>query len=236
MAEPQRDADGFVIAAGGVVWRHASDGELHVLVVHRPKYMDWTFPKGKLEPTDADIADCARREVREETGYDVGLGAPLPTTTYRDAKSRPKRVHYWAMPVRGGAFVANPEVDEARWLPVVEARAQLTYEHDRHVLDVFAQSVSVAPLADGSALRHLAFTGHGPLFRSAFGLRSSLVHRSRPEPSPGLLTVPPSADFEGDEQREHNHSPPRDRGRRHCQHRPRRRRLRELFELQQQRD
>jgi 8-oxo-dGTP diphosphatase len=143
MAEPLLDADGVVQAAGGVVWRAAGqDGEpVEVLVVHRPRYLDWSYPKGKREANDADDAACAVREVTEETGYSVELGAELPSTVYRDAKHRPKRVRYWAMRAVGGEFEPNAEVDEVRWLPLAEARALLTYPHDRTVLDALAVAV-----------------------------------------------------------------------------------------------
>jgi len=148
MASPLVDDDGVVLAAGGVVWRSADGGEagspVEVLVVHRPRYLDWSFPKGKREPADLDDAACAVREVAEETGYSTELGAELPSTTYRDAKHRPKRVRYWAMRAVDGAFTPNTEVDEVRWLPAGEARALLTYPHDRAVLDAFSSRASGA--------------------------------------------------------------------------------------------
>ncbi len=151
MASPMVDDDGVVLAAGGVVWRSADGGEpgspVEVLVVHRPRYLDWSFPKGKREPADHDDAACAVREVAEETGYSTELGTELPSTTYRDAKHRPKRVRYWAMRAVDGAFTPNAEVDEVRWLPAGEARALLTYPHDRAVLDAFASRASGAPRA-----------------------------------------------------------------------------------------
>ena len=85
-----------VRAAGGVVWRRATDGEAEILLVHRPKYDDWTFPKGKCDAGEDDET-CARREVEEETGLLCELGAELPSTEYIDPKGRPKVVRYWAM-------------------------------------------------------------------------------------------------------------------------------------------
>jgi 8-oxo-dGTP diphosphatase len=125
-----------VVAAGGVVTRPATSGPggIEVLVVHRPRYDDWTFPKGKLEQGET-LEECAVREVREETGIEVELANPIGTIDYEDRKRRPKRVHYWAMSVIDGAFVANEEVDELRWLTPVEARALLTFAHDAELLD-----------------------------------------------------------------------------------------------------
>jgi 8-oxo-(d)GTP phosphatase len=137
-----RDAEGIVQAAGGVVWRPAGGltdaaadrDAIEVAVVHRPRYLDWTFPKGKLEPSDADSLACAVREVLEETGLTAVPERELPTTTYRDAKHRPKRVRYWAMRFEAGSFEANAEVDELRWLAPEAAAELLTYPHDREVL------------------------------------------------------------------------------------------------------
>ena len=125
-----------VRAAGGVVWRRGADGAVEVLVVHRPKYDDWSFPKGKLDPGETE-EECALREVDEETGLRCELGEELPTTMYVDRKGRPKRVRYWAMTVSGGAFTPNDEVDEIRWLPPAEASRLLTHARDGEVLSAF---------------------------------------------------------------------------------------------------
>jgi 8-oxo-dGTP pyrophosphatase MutT (NUDIX family) len=115
-------------AAGGVVVR---DGQ--VLVVHRPKYDDWSLPKGKLDPGE-DHATAALREVAEETGLRARLVRELPSTSYRDRFGRPKTVRYWLMEVAGGAFTPNPEVDEARWLAPAEAASLLSYQRDRWLI------------------------------------------------------------------------------------------------------
>ena len=127
--------DPEVRAAGGVVWRLDPDDRLEVLLVHRPRYDDWTFPKGKAHSDDVDDEHTARREVAEEAGLECALGRELPSTSYRDNRGRFKVVRYWEMRPLAGAFVPNREVDTVAWLPVQSARIRLTYEHDRVVLD-----------------------------------------------------------------------------------------------------
>lgn len=133
-AEPLSDV---VLAAGGVLWRHAKKGKLEVLLVHRPKYDDWTLPKGKLDDGEG-AEEAARREVEEETGFTVELGEELPSTDYLDRYGRPKNVRYWVMHIKDGDFLPNREVDEVRWLSVEAAKRALSYARDRDVLDAFA--------------------------------------------------------------------------------------------------
>ena len=130
-----------VRAAGGVVWRTGEGGVPEVLVVHRPKYEDWSFPKGKREEGETD-EETALREVEEETGYVCHLGPELPGTTYEDRKGRRKAVRYFVMTVVGGEFAPTDEVDEVRWLRLPAARDQLTYERDREVLEAFSTAPS----------------------------------------------------------------------------------------------
>jgi 8-oxo-dGTP pyrophosphatase MutT (NUDIX family) len=119
------------------VWRRDGQGPARILVVHRPRYDDWSLPKGKCNPGESD-ADCALREVWEETGLTCRLGPELPSTRYRDSKGRDKRVRYWAMePVSDGGFTPNAEIDDIRWLPIPEAVALLSYPHDRPVVEAF---------------------------------------------------------------------------------------------------
>ncbi|MDQ4098838.1 MAG: NUDIX hydrolase [Actinomycetota bacterium] len=125
--------DGVVQAAGGVVWRRRLPQGTEVLIVHRPKYDDWSFPKGKLSEGEAH-ADAALREVCEETGLRCALGPEVATSTYEDAQGRPKVVRYWAMEADDGEFQPNREVDQARWVSIDEAPALLTYDRDRAVL------------------------------------------------------------------------------------------------------
>jgi 8-oxo-dGTP pyrophosphatase MutT (NUDIX family) len=128
-------ASGEVVrAAGGVVTRSTPDGAIQFVVVHRPRYDDWSLPKGKLEPGESPEA-AAHREIEEETGLLVELGAVLPQTEYVDRHGRPKIVHYWRMtPVGRTAWVPNDEVDEVRWITAAEAAKLLSYEHDRRLI------------------------------------------------------------------------------------------------------
>jgi 8-oxo-dGTP pyrophosphatase MutT (NUDIX family) len=123
----------MIRAAGGVVVRETGEG-IEVLVVHRPRYDDWTFPKGKAEPGESD-EDCALREVEEETGLRCELDRELRSTSYVDAQGRPKLVRYWLMrPVAGELRYVN-EVDDARWMSQEEAAGRLSYDRDLPVLD-----------------------------------------------------------------------------------------------------
>jgi 8-oxo-dGTP diphosphatase len=132
---------GTVQAAGGVVWRRSPAGGLEVLLVHRPRYDDWSVPKGKLDPGE-DHATAAVREVEEETGLRCSLGPELLSTSYIDRKGRPKRVRYWAMTATGGDFVPTDEVDEVRWLPLEHAGSLLSYARDTDVLEALRQAVA----------------------------------------------------------------------------------------------
>ncbi|MEU8824387.1 NUDIX hydrolase [Streptomyces sp. NPDC048636] len=130
-----------VLAAGCVLWRRAPDsGRLEVALVHRPRYDDWSHPKGKLKRGE-DALHGAVREVAEETGMGCAPGPPLATLRYV-AKGRPKEVRYWAaQAVHDEPFVPNREVDRLLWLPPTAARMRLTYEHDRGLIDALLDAV-----------------------------------------------------------------------------------------------
>lgn len=121
-----RARDTTVLAAGGVVV--SADGE-RVLLVHRPRYGDWSLPKGKLDPGET-AAQAALREVHEEAGYRCELGRELNEVRYIDRYGRPKRVRYWTMTVESGSFTPNDEVDSIRWVTEHEARELVTYAGD----------------------------------------------------------------------------------------------------------
>jgi 8-oxo-(d)GTP phosphatase len=123
-----------VRAAGGVLRRRV-DGQVLTVLVHRPRYDDWTFPKGKLLEGES-FEEAALREVLEETGLECRIDGQLPPLRYLDQDGRPKVVRYWSMEALGGADLhPTDEVDEARWFTLDEARKMLSYDRDREVLD-----------------------------------------------------------------------------------------------------
>ncbi len=132
-------ANKAVLAAGAVVWRASDDGiEPEVAVIHRPRYDDWSLPKGKVDVGESEPI-TAVREVLEETGYTAHLGRRLTSVSYRVETQGVKKVQYWAARIVDGEFAPNDEVDELKWLPVSAAVKQLQYAHDRKVLRRFAK-------------------------------------------------------------------------------------------------
>jgi phosphohistidine phosphatase SixA/8-oxo-dGTP pyrophosphatase MutT (NUDIX family) len=125
-----------VRAAGGVV-RRCVDGHVLTVIVHRPRYDDWTFPKGKLLDGES-FEEAAIREVLEETGLECRIDDELPPLRYLDQAARPKVVRYWSMDAREGDLRPTDEVDEARWVTLDEARRMLSYDRDREVLDALS--------------------------------------------------------------------------------------------------
>ena len=122
-----------VWAAGGLIIRDA-DGDLEVLLVHRPGRNDWSFPKGKLDPGET-LGRTAEREVLEETGYRCRRLRRLPELFYRDAKRRKKCVVYWTMEILDGTFEPNEEVDAVGWFGLTAAAQLLSYARDVELLD-----------------------------------------------------------------------------------------------------
>jgi 8-oxo-dGTP diphosphatase len=112
------------------VLRRDGDGRTRVAVIHRPKYMDWSLPKGKLEKGES-WKNAALREVEEETGIRCKAGPELPSISYLDRKARRKVVRYWLMEPIEGEFEPHGEVDELRWVTTPQADELLTYDHDR---------------------------------------------------------------------------------------------------------
>jgi len=149
-SEPEPDPEPEVRAAGGVVCRDVvvadEQGEtrpgVEIILVHRPRYDDWSFPKGKLDKGES-FEDAAVREVAEETGLVCTLGRELPSTEYVDAKGRLKLVRYWAMRVVGvEPWAPGDEVDRRLWATLDDAGAMLTYAHDRALLDLLRHELT----------------------------------------------------------------------------------------------
>jgi len=149
--DEQRPGTGVRIrAAGGLLWR-AGAGGVEVAVIHRPRYDDWSMPKGKLDGAEHPL-HAAVREVGEETGVRPVVGPRLPTQEYRLGPDR-KTVDYWAMAApQAGQFTPSAEVDEVRWLPQAEAAGLLTFPRDRELLRAFA--ATPPPTATVLLVRH----------------------------------------------------------------------------------
>jgi len=147
MSSPRR----VVWAAGGVLWRHAEVG-VEVAIVHRPRYDDWSLPKGKAESGEL-LVTTAAREIVEETGYEIRMGRRLCTVEYRLHSGAQKKVGYWAVAATGGEFVPNHECDELRWVGVEQATALVSYSADRRVLHEFG-SQDVVDLRTFVVVRH----------------------------------------------------------------------------------
>lgn len=132
-----------VEAAGCVLWRRSQAGAgLEICLVHRPRYDDWSHPKGKLKRGEDPLAGAVR-EVEEETGYRCTPGSPL-TEVHYTADGRPKRVRYWAAETTEGGFTPNDEVDRLLWLPPAAARERLTQPRDRQLVDDLLTTLRLA--------------------------------------------------------------------------------------------
>lgn len=139
MPDPTTRTGTAVLAAGAALWRYKDDpaGAIEVALVHRPRYDDWSLPKGKLDPGET-AAIAAVREIAEETGFTARLGRRLPSVSYPVTQGT-KRVRYWAAQALDGKFEANHEVDEIQWLPITRAIKMVSYAIDRKVLRNFAK-------------------------------------------------------------------------------------------------
>ena len=222
----RRFPPGTVLAAGALVWRER-DGELQVLAVHRPRYNDWSWPKGKLYKGET-LPGCAVREVAEETGKDIILGQSLPTLTYPVGGGKTKVVRYWAArvaPEDSPALAARPkvksapkhEIDKTKWLTVEKARERITFADDLKPLDRLVElheagrldTVAVVIARHARAHRRKAWGGtddERPLSYSGTGRAAQLVPlfsafgTARVDSSPAarcLATVKPYAESAG---------------------------------------
>jgi 8-oxo-dGTP diphosphatase len=168
-----------IVAAGAVVTRPGAKGAEYLLV-HRGYREDWTFPKGKVDPGE-HVLTAAVREVREETGFAVQLGIPLPTQTYK-VEGKLKDSHYWFGNLLAGEFVSNDEVDEIAWLTFEQATKRLTYEHDLEVLTAASAAKQTSPLM---ILRHTQSVKRAEWLLSSDGL--SEIDASRPLTAVGRM-------------------------------------------------
>ena len=159
----RRSGSRIVYAAGAVLWRPTDSANpgLEIAMIHRPRYDDWSLPKGKVDPGEtAPIA--AVREILEETGHGAILGRRLDMVSY-PVDQGVKKVYYWAARSTGGEFIAGSEVDELVWLPVADALEKLSYAHDRKMLRHFtknpADTHTVLVVRHGTAGRKSRFSG-----------------------------------------------------------------------------
>lgn len=161
-----------VIAAGGVIWSGTTT-EPKILLIHRPKYDDWSLPKGKQESGE-NLFTTAVREIQEETGYKVKLTAYLGTVTYPLKNRKKKLIHYWSTEIVSGEFKINSEVDQIAWLPLTQANKKITNKTDKKILERFtrnfnSQSISLYYL--GKKIRKKKASKFLQLTAEAFGVK-----------------------------------------------------------------
>jgi len=144
------DTDTVVRAAGCVLWRRSPAHRLELALVYRPKWADWSWPKGKLKRGETH-EEAARREVLEETGQTCRLGAVLPSARYVDHQGRLKEVRYWVAEATGGAFTPNDEIGDLVWLTPDEARERVTHPRDRDMIS--SALLAIATNEDARGLR-----------------------------------------------------------------------------------
>jgi 8-oxo-dGTP pyrophosphatase MutT (NUDIX family)/phosphohistidine phosphatase SixA len=157
-----RSASKIVYAAGAVLWRSGDrESAAEVAVIHRPRYDDWSLPKGKVDPGETEPV-TAVREVLEETGHHVHLGRRIATVSY-PIEQRTKKVQYWSARSLSGSFAPNNEVDDLVWLPVSAALKKVSYAYDRKVLRRWAKqrpdTQSVLIVRHGTAGSKSRFSG-----------------------------------------------------------------------------
>lgn len=133
--------DPLVRAAGCVLWRRSAGRQVELALVYRPRWADWSWPKGKLKRDETHEA-AAHREVLEETGHTCRLGSALPTARYADHRQRPKEVRYWVAEATGGAFVPNEEVSDLVWVTPEKAGELITHARDRDLIPRALDSIA----------------------------------------------------------------------------------------------
>ena len=125
----------MIRAAGALLWRENSELKIEIALIHRPRYDDWSLPKGKIEEGESSLR-CAFREVIEETGITPQFGRELGSVEYKEPAGL-KRVKYWAAKALIDEFLPNEEVDEIKWLNPEDALARATHESDRTIINNF---------------------------------------------------------------------------------------------------
>ncbi|MFE3060047.1 NUDIX domain-containing protein [Nocardia sp. NPDC059239] len=195
-ADPRVAAN--ILAAGAVLWRPAADGGLEIALVHRPKYDDWSLPKGKLDPGETPVV-TAVREVAEETGLNSRLGRYLGHVTYPVTGHRKlKRVDYWAARVLDGAFESNPEVDALDWRRLDTVMDALSYPMDRSIVRNFlrqpAETATLLLVRHAKAGRSDRFAGDDdlrPLEKAGRAQARALVPNLLAFGAAEILSAPP---------------------------------------------
>lgn len=181
-----------VLAAGAVIWRRKSDESVEVLLVERTKHQDISIPKGKLDPGES-LPECAVREMLEETGIEVTLGAPLGTTEYRLPNGSDKVVRYWQAEakkkaIKRSVFKPNSEIKALYWLPLSKAKKRCSYIHDVRMLERFEARIDQREL-DTVAIVALRHAKAEPYAKHGGDSRRELSSRGRKQAkavAPGL--------------------------------------------------
>ncbi|WP_262322289.1 NUDIX domain-containing protein [Acidiferrimicrobium sp. IK] len=136
------------------MWRRSPAGEVEVVLVHRPRYDDWSLPKGKVDDGESD-EDAAVREVEEEASVRCRLGAELVSVSYTDRTRRPKTVRYWAMTVESGTVAGANEIDAAEWVALDVVREKMSYPRDHPVIDAFERVMGPTLALSAAHLDHV---------------------------------------------------------------------------------
>lgn len=180
-----------VRAAGAVCWRVAPSGEAEILIVFRTQHRDFSLPKGKVDPGET-LPETAVREIAEETGLVIGLGAPLGVVEYVMPNGRDKIVYYWSAEVdehaiANSTFASNDEIESLEWMTLADARARLTYPHDVDIVDRFgelfaqgrARTFAIIALRHGKAMPPETWDGPDatrPLLQRGVDQAASVAH------------------------------------------------------------